>query len=82
MLCKPYLKNWTNIQEKIRQEYSCLFLASSFTPQHSQFGVQVTTYLRLSDQSSTQEVLIESMEKNAIEMYTLGYDTHFLIDAR
>ena len=43
--------------------------------------MQITTYIRLFDQSSNADILIKSMIENAKEMYSLGYDTIFLLKA-
>ena len=81
MRCMPYLKNWNGIITHKKQQFPCFIHSLSFSPLHCKLGVQITTYLRLQEQSSTEQILLNSMEKNAQEMYSLGYDTHFLLKA-
>jgi hypothetical protein len=77
--CEPQQKNWPQLITKGTQEYPRFIDFHSYTPYHYKKGTQITTYYRLAEQSSNEEILLEAMVKNAIEMYSLGYDTNFLL---
>ncbi len=46
----------------------------SLVPAHYKLGQQITTYIRLRDQSSTLKALPKGMVINLLEMYSIGYD--------
>jgi hypothetical protein len=81
LICEPFLKNGLAISETGKQQFPCFMDNNSYTPKQYKFGIQITTYLRLESQSSDQSILLESMRKNALEMYSLGFDSNFLLSA-
>src|SRR4051812_45960960 len=50
----------------------------SMVPPHYKSGLQISTFLRLREQSSSIPILLDSIALNAIEMFSLGYDWSFL----
>jgi hypothetical protein len=81
LTCAPFLKNWASLQDQGRQKFPCFIDNFSYTPDHYKLGVQITTYIRLNGQSSNHNILLDAMYKNALEMYSLGYDSNFLLKA-
>jgi len=79
--CEPLNKNSSAILANSPQPLPRFLHSNSYVPEHYKKGMQVTTYMRLRDQSSTENFLLKSMLENAHEMYSLGYDSLFLIKA-
>lgn len=76
--CEPYNKNEKDLKEKGVQSLPRFVSNSSMVPLHYKNGMQVTTYLRLRDQSSTLPSLINAMLLNKTEMLAIGYDLSFM----
>ena len=79
--CQPLNKNSQAIAQNKAQVIPRFIHKHSYVPDHYKKGMQITTYIRLFDQSSNADILIKSMIENAKEMYSLGYDTIFLLKA-
>jgi hypothetical protein len=79
--CKPLNKNESSLLDKGIQTYPKYISSDSLVPPHYKKGIQITTYIRLKDQSSNWRELVRAMLVNALEMYSLGFDTNFLFGA-
>ena len=79
--CKPLNKNKDSIYQKGKQQIPRFIHVDSSVPEHYKLGTQITTYLRLCEQSSTDDILIEAMKDNFYEMTALGYDINFFVKA-
>lgn len=77
--CSPHQKNWDSLKESGFQNFPRFIRKTSFTPDHYKYGVQCGTYIRLYEQASTTKILLDALYINAIEMYSLGFDTYFLL---
>ena len=50
-------------------------------PDHCKDGMQLTTEMRLRNQSTHRVDLLQAMDDNAEEMKIIGYDEQFLLKA-
>src|SRR4051794_13480662 len=70
IFCTPLNKNKIAINSTGKQLIPRFIPKNSMVPQHYKIGMQMTTFLRLAEQSSTEEILVDSMMDNVNEMFT------------
>ena len=78
IFCTPLNKNKIAINSTGKQSIPRFIPKNSMVPQHYKIGMQMTTFLRLAEQSSTEEILVDSMMDNVHEMFAIGYDFSFI----
>src|ERR1051325_4227774 len=70
IFCAPLNKNREAINSTGQQLIPRFIPKNSMVPQHYKIGMQMTTFLRLDEQSSTEDILVDSMIDNVREMFT------------
>ena len=71
--CRPLNKNIESVLSLKVQAFPRFIPAKSMVPKHYKQGMQITSFLRMCDQSSSANILVSSMVDNFKEMTVAGY---------